>query len=169
VEEATMKKKKVSQEEASYSNSCKLLLLRVELVDMPGGPEAFEMAVRFCLNMNHVSDTSISSSNVVMLRCAAEFLDMGEAMCKGNLKKKTEDYLRAMVFMGGSDHRAAIVRKDRTRCCSGENAALGALRDLSGRESFFLVLFCCGDEDEQSNSRRHRILFRFLPDGDDAS
>ncbi|CAK9878547.1 unnamed protein product [Sphagnum jensenii] len=97
VEGATMKKK-VSQEEASYSNSCKLLLLRVELVDMPGGPEAFEMAVRFCLNMNHVSNTSISSSNVVMLRCAAEFLDMGEAMCKGNLKKKTEDYLRAMVF-----------------------------------------------------------------------
>ncbi len=97
VEEATMKKK-VSQEEASSPNSCKLLLLRLELADMPGGPEAFEMAVRFCLNMNHVSNTSISSSNVVMLRCAAEFLDMGEAMCKGNLKKKTEDYLRAMVF-----------------------------------------------------------------------
>ncbi|KAH9560441.1 hypothetical protein CY35_06G104700 [Sphagnum magellanicum] len=98
VQEATMKKKKVSHEEASSSNSCKPLLLRVELADMPGGPEAFEMAVRFCLNMNHVSNTSISSSNVVMLRCAAEFLDMGEAMWKGNLKKKTEDYLRAMVF-----------------------------------------------------------------------
>ncbi|CAK9232453.1 unnamed protein product [Sphagnum troendelagicum] len=89
VKEATMQ----SSEAASSPGSTKLL--RVQVRDMPGGAEAFEMAARFCFND---ADICISSANVAMLRCAAEFLDMTEALSKGNLTRKTEDYLRTMVF-----------------------------------------------------------------------
>ncbi|CAM6059961.1 unnamed protein product [Sphagnum tenellum] len=72
-------------------------LLRLQVTEMPGGPKAFEMVARFCYN-GAESIPAISSTNVAVLRCAAEFLDMTESVCKGNLVRKTEEYLRAMVL-----------------------------------------------------------------------
>lgn len=78
---------------SSSRGSNKLLHLQID--DMPGGAEAFEMASRFCYND---SDITITSANVAMLRCASEFLQMTEFECNGNLMRRTEDYLRTTVF-----------------------------------------------------------------------
>jgi len=100
VKEATMKQLQqeysVSSESEEPGSSIKQLL-RLQVTEMPGGPEAFEMVARFCYN-GAESIPVISSTNVAVLRCAAEFLDMTESVCKGNLVRKTEEYLRAMVL-----------------------------------------------------------------------
>jgi len=84
-------------QDSPEKNSSKLL--RVQVKDIPGGSEAFEMVVRFCYSDDaDIATTIITSANVAMLRCAAEFLEMTETVCKGNLMRKTEEYLRAMVF-----------------------------------------------------------------------
>ena len=70
-------------------------LLSLQIDDLPGGSEAFELVARFCYND---ADFSITSANVAKLRCAAEFLRMTEIMSKGNLIRKTEDHLRTLVF-----------------------------------------------------------------------
>ncbi len=94
--EAVEEVRKKSQD-SPEKNSSKLL--RVQVKDIPGGSEAFEMVVRFCYSEDaDIATTIIASSNVAMLRCAAEFLEMTETVCKGNLMRKTEEYLRAMVF-----------------------------------------------------------------------
>ncbi|CAM6011275.1 unnamed protein product [Sphagnum balticum] len=94
--EAVEEVRKKSQD-SPEKNSSKLL--RVQVKDIPGGSEAFEMVVRFCYSKDaDIATTIIMSANVAMLRCAAEFLEMTETVCKGNLMRKTEEYLRAMVF-----------------------------------------------------------------------
>jgi len=95
VEEVEEVRKK--SQDSPEKNSSKLL--RVQVKDIPGGSEAFEMVVRFCYSDDaDIATTIITSANVAMLRCAAEFLEMTETVCKGNLMRKTEEYLRAMVF-----------------------------------------------------------------------
>jgi hypothetical protein len=94
VKEATMKQ---LQQESEEPGSNIKQLLRLQVTEMPGGPKAFEMVARFCYN-GAESIPAISSTNVAVLRCAAEFLDMTESVCKGNLVRKTEEYLRAMVL-----------------------------------------------------------------------
>ncbi|CAK9883331.1 unnamed protein product [Sphagnum jensenii] len=100
VKEATMKQLQqeysVSSESEEPGSNIKQLL-RLQVTEMPGGPKAFEMVARFCYN-GAESIPVISSTNVAVLRCAAEFLDMTESVCKGNLVRKTEEYLRAMVL-----------------------------------------------------------------------
>jgi hypothetical protein len=100
VKEATTKQLQqeysVSSESEEPGSNIKQLL-RLQVTEMPGGPKAFEMVARFCYN-GAESIPVISSTNVAVLRCAAEFLDMTESVCKGNLVRKTEEYLRAMVL-----------------------------------------------------------------------
>lgn len=64
-------------------------LTRIDLSEIPGGAEAFEMAVKFCLGVNF----DITVYNVASLRCAAEYLEMTERVCDGNLTARTEDFL----------------------------------------------------------------------------
>ncbi|PIA33151.1 hypothetical protein AQUCO_04200127v1 [Aquilegia coerulea] len=61
----------------------------LELPDLPGGPEAFELAAKFCYGINF----EISTDNIAMLRCAAEYLEMTEDYAVGNLVSRTEAYL----------------------------------------------------------------------------
>lgn len=70
-------------------------MIQLQLTKMPGGCEAFEMAARFCYND---ADFKIHSANVAMLRCAGDFLKMTEALSKGNLTRRTEEYIRSMVL-----------------------------------------------------------------------
>ncbi|XP_073271686.1 BTB/POZ domain-containing protein SR1IP1-like [Primulina huaijiensis] len=61
----------------------------IEIPDVPGGAEAFELAVKFCYGTGF----EITSENIAMLRCAAEFLEMTEDYGTGNLIQRTESYL----------------------------------------------------------------------------
>ncbi|KAL5556831.1 hypothetical protein UlMin_039067 [Ulmus minor] len=61
----------------------------VELADAPGGAEAFELAAKFCYGINF----EISTENIAMLRCVAEYLEMTEDYAVGNLVGRTDAYL----------------------------------------------------------------------------
>ncbi|KAI3439485.1 uncharacterized protein J3R85_004924 [Psidium guajava] len=67
---------------------------RISLRDVPGGPQAFEIAAKFCYGIN----IDISLSNVATLRCVAHYLDMTEELAEKNLACRTEAYIKDMVL-----------------------------------------------------------------------
>ncbi|KAH0983976.1 hypothetical protein GBA52_011153 [Prunus armeniaca] len=67
--------------------------------DFPGGPETFEMIALFIYG----SSTLIDPFNVVALRCAAEFLEMTEDYCSGNLCERFDLYLNQVVMQSWDD------------------------------------------------------------------
>ncbi|KAL6899265.1 hypothetical protein ACP4OV_005923 [Aristida adscensionis] len=71
----------------------------VELGDLPGGAEAFELAARFCYGMA----VDLTSTNISGLRCAAEYLEMTEDLEEGNLIFKTEAFLSYVVLSSWRD------------------------------------------------------------------
>ena len=69
-------------------------LTRINLSDIPGGPETFEKAARFCYGVNF----EITVHNVAALRCAAEYLEMTDKYCDNNLASRTEDFLAQVAL-----------------------------------------------------------------------
>ncbi|XVE87229.1 hypothetical protein DITRI_Ditri18aG0099500 [Diplodiscus trichospermus] len=67
---------------------------QISLPDFPGRSETFEAAAKFCYGVK----IDLSSSTVVPLRCAAEFLEMTDEFCEDNLISKTERFLSQSVF-----------------------------------------------------------------------
>ncbi|XP_057782390.1 LOW QUALITY PROTEIN: BTB/POZ domain-containing protein At1g03010-like [Salvia miltiorrhiza] len=67
---------------------------RLNLSGIPGGPQAFEQAAKFCYGVN----IDITLSNVAMLRCASHFLEMTEEFSEKNLEARAEAYLRDAVL-----------------------------------------------------------------------
>ncbi|KAF3440847.1 hypothetical protein FNV43_RR19133 [Rhamnella rubrinervis] len=66
----------------------------IELPNVPGGAEAFELAAKFCYGINF----EISTENIVMLRCVAEYLEMTEDYAVGNLVGRTDAYLNEVAL-----------------------------------------------------------------------
>lgn len=60
----------------------------IDIPDIPGGGEAFELAAKFCYGINF----EISTENIALLRCVAEYLEMTEDYAVANLVGRTEDY-----------------------------------------------------------------------------
>ncbi|KAL6195290.1 hypothetical protein ACLB2K_030910 [Fragaria x ananassa] len=69
-------------------------LTRINLSDIPGGPETFEKAAKFCYGVNF----EITVHNVAALRCAAEYLQMTDKYCDNNLSGRTEDFLTQVAL-----------------------------------------------------------------------
>ncbi|KAE9611432.1 putative SKP1/BTB/POZ domain, NPH3 domain-containing protein [Lupinus albus] len=61
----------------------------MELHDLPGGAKAFLLVAKFCYGVK----MELNPSNVVILRCAAEYLQMTEDYGEGNLILHTENFL----------------------------------------------------------------------------
>lgn len=72
----------------------------IEIPDVPGGAEAFELAAKFCYGINF----EIGTNNIATLRCVAEYLEMTEDCAIGNLVGRTETYLTevALKSLGGA-------------------------------------------------------------------
>ncbi|KAK4346648.1 hypothetical protein RND71_032987 [Anisodus tanguticus] len=66
----------------------------IEIPDIPGGAEAFELAAKFCYGINF----EISIENIALLRCAAEYLEMTEDYAVGNLVGRTESYFNEVAI-----------------------------------------------------------------------
>lgn len=66
----------------------------IELHEVPGGAEAFELAAKFCYGINF----EITIDNVAILRCVGGYLEMTEDYAVGNLVSRTEAYLNEVVF-----------------------------------------------------------------------
>ncbi|RWR84108.1 root phototropism protein 3 [Cinnamomum micranthum f. kanehirae] len=74
-------------------------LKRVKLDDLPGGPDAFELAAKFCYGV----PVDLTPANISSLRCAAEYLEMTEDLEEGNLIFKTEAFLSYVVLSSWRD------------------------------------------------------------------
>lgn len=72
---------------------------KINLDDLPGGPEAFELAAKFCYGIA----VDLTATNISGLRCAAEFLEMTEDLEEGNLIFKTEAFLSYVVLSSWRD------------------------------------------------------------------
>ncbi|KAE8707701.1 BTB/POZ domain-containing protein [Hibiscus syriacus] len=67
---------------------------RISLQGFPGGSDTFETAAKFCYGVK----IDLSSSTIVPLRCAAEFLEMTDEYSEDNLISKTERFLSQSIF-----------------------------------------------------------------------
>lgn len=66
----------------------------LDIPDVPGGAEAFELAAKFCYGINF----EITTENIAMLRCVAEYLEMTEEYAVGNLVGRTEAYINEVAL-----------------------------------------------------------------------
>lgn len=71
----------------------------IDISEIPGGSAAFEICAKFCYGMI----VTLNAYNVVMARCAAEYLEMNETVDKGNLIYKIEVFLNSSVFRSWKD------------------------------------------------------------------
>jgi hypothetical protein len=69
-------------------------LSKLDLVNVPEGAFAFELAAKFCYGSNF----EITVANVTHLRCVAEYLEMTENYQQENLIVRTETYLNEIVL-----------------------------------------------------------------------
>lgn len=69
-------------------------VLRLNLHNVPGGSEAFELAAKFCYGVN----VEINLTNIAKLRCTAHFLEMTEEFSDKNLETRTETFLKETVL-----------------------------------------------------------------------
>ncbi|KAF2294171.1 hypothetical protein GH714_008002 [Hevea brasiliensis] len=74
-------------------------LNKMVLDDLPGGPEAFVVAAKFCYGIA----VDLTAGNISGLRCAAEYLEMTEDLEEGNLIFKTEAFLSYVVLSSWRD------------------------------------------------------------------
>ncbi|KAG5233586.1 hypothetical protein OIU78_026715 [Salix suchowensis] len=70
------------------------VLTKIDLSGIPGGPQIFEKAAKFCYGVNF----EITVHNVAALRCAAEYLQMTDLYCDNNLAGRTEDFLAQVAL-----------------------------------------------------------------------
>ncbi|CAK7325455.1 unnamed protein product [Dovyalis caffra] len=75
----------------------------LQLHDVPGGSKTFLLVAKFCYGVK----MELNASNVVSLRCAAEYLGMSEDYGEGNLITETENFLNE-VFGGWTDSLKAL-------------------------------------------------------------
>nr|XP_043610749.1 BTB/POZ domain-containing protein At1g03010-like [Erigeron canadensis] len=68
--------------------------IRLNLHNVPGGSESFELAAKFCYGIN----IEINLVNVAKLRCTSHFLEMTEEYADKNLETRTETFLKETVF-----------------------------------------------------------------------
>ncbi|KAE8716740.1 Coleoptile phototropism protein 1 [Hibiscus syriacus] len=74
-------------------------LNKIAFEDLPGGPEAFELAAKFCYGIA----VDLTAENISGLRCSAEYLEMTEDLEEGNLIFKTEAFLSYVVLSSWRD------------------------------------------------------------------
>ncbi|XP_010530083.1 PREDICTED: BTB/POZ domain-containing protein At5g47800 [Tarenaya hassleriana] len=71
----------------------------VELNDMPGGADAFELCAKFCYGIT----INLGAHNLVSALCASKFLRMTESVDKGNLVPKLEAFFHSCILDGWKD------------------------------------------------------------------
>ena len=80
----------------------------IELPDIPGGAEAFEICTKFCYGIT----ITISALNFVTVRCAADYLQMSDDLDRGNLIGKLEVFFKSCILRRWKD---ALVTLQGTR------------------------------------------------------
>ncbi|KAI4322358.1 hypothetical protein L6164_022061 [Bauhinia variegata] len=81
---------------SNYTNQKTLNLV---LDDFPGGPDTFLIAVKFCYGLR----IELTARNVVLIYCAADYLEMTEEYGDGNLLSKSESYFHKNILRNWKD------------------------------------------------------------------
>ncbi|KAK6264859.1 BTB/POZ domain - like 10 [Theobroma cacao] len=79
--------------------------LKVVFHDFPGGAEGFELVARFCYNEGR---TEITPANVVLLNCAARFMEMESDGLRPSLLNQTKKSLDGISFWSWSELLVAL-------------------------------------------------------------
>ncbi|XP_072978495.1 BTB/POZ domain-containing protein SR1IP1 [Typha angustifolia] len=125
----------------------------IEIPDVPGGAQAFELVAKFCYGLNF----EINIENVAMLRCAAEYLEMTEDYEVGNLISTTEAYLEEVALMNLSG-AVTVLHKSENLLPMAEkiklvNRCIDAVSYITSSESqFYLSLRAENSHDSMSSS-----------------
>ncbi|CAL0303936.1 unnamed protein product [Lupinus luteus] len=106
--------------------------LKVIFNDFPGGAEGFELMLRFCYNNGTID---ITPSNLLLTRCAAEFMEMKESVAGvSNLLEQTEKTLQEMNFWTWSGLLIALKQCQNVSSVTGSSVVLEKCLDtLVGR------------------------------------
>ncbi|CAK8564502.1 unnamed protein product [Lathyrus sativus] len=78
--------------------------VNMELHDIPGGKEAFEICAKFCYGIS----IEISARNFVPAYSAAKFLVMNDSVAKGNFEGKLEVFFNSFVLESWKDPIATL-------------------------------------------------------------
>ncbi|XP_065851764.1 BTB/POZ domain-containing protein At5g47800 isoform X2 [Euphorbia lathyris] len=76
----------------------------IELHDIPGGDEAFELCAKYCYGIT----INLSAHNFVPAICAAKFLRMTESVDKGNFVLKLDAFFDSCILEGWKDSIVAL-------------------------------------------------------------
>lgn len=76
----------------------------IKLPDIPGDSKSFELVAKFCYGLK----PELNASNVVYLRCSAEYLQMTEEVAEGNLISQTETFINQVVLRSWKDSLKAL-------------------------------------------------------------
>lgn len=80
------------------------IVTTIDLHDIPGGEEAFELCAKFCYGIT----INLSAHNFVPAFCAAKFLRMTESIEKGNFVLKLEAFFSSCILEGWKDSIATL-------------------------------------------------------------
>ncbi|KAG6387534.1 hypothetical protein SASPL_152726 [Salvia splendens] len=83
--------------------------ISVDLHDIPGGEEAFELCAKFCYGIT----ISLSAHNFVPAFCAASFLRMTEKFEHGNFIAKLEAFFSSCILQAWKDALIALQNAER--------------------------------------------------------
>ncbi|KAL9992487.1 putative SKP1/BTB/POZ domain superfamily, NPH3 domain, NPH3/RPT2-like family protein [Helianthus debilis subsp. tardiflorus] len=81
----------------------------VELHDIPGGADGFELCAKFCYGIK----IDLSARNFVPAICAAKFMQMTESVGKGNFVSKLEVFYNSCILEGWKDSVVALQTTER--------------------------------------------------------
>ncbi|KAG9155248.1 hypothetical protein Leryth_023381 [Lithospermum erythrorhizon] len=95
--------------------------ITLELDDIPGGEDAFELCAKFCYGIT----INLSAQNFVPALCAAKYLRMTEAVEKGNFSGKLESFFTSCILEGWKD---TIVTLQTTETLREWSENLGIIR-----------------------------------------
>ncbi|KGN66089.1 root phototropism protein 3 isoform X1 [Cucumis sativus] len=71
----------------------------IQLNNLPGGPMAFELVMKFCYGWK----VDLTAKNVAPLYCATHFLEMTDDLAQGNLTSKAEAFLSFVISSSWKD------------------------------------------------------------------
>ncbi|KAJ0604760.1 putative SKP1/BTB/POZ domain superfamily, NPH3 domain, NPH3/RPT2-like family protein [Helianthus annuus] len=86
-----------------------VIAFTVELHDIPGGADGFELCAKFCYGIK----IDLSARNFVPAICAAKFMQMTESVGKGNFISKLEVFYNSCILEGWKDSVVALQTTER--------------------------------------------------------
>ncbi|KAK8613586.1 hypothetical protein V6N13_101344 [Hibiscus sabdariffa] len=107
----------------------------IQISDIPGGPVAFEICVKFCYGIA----ITLNAYNVITARCAAEYLGMHETIEKGNLIYKIDAFLNSYIFRSWKDSIIVLRTTKSVLSLPGESVLIGLCIDAIAAKVCFDV------------------------------